>query len=136
MKTTIANLLLILILFDAAAQAASVSIFLFSEETAQASVVCGCTCCGDVCPMGAECCCYTPPEDESAAYPVLQLNAKTCDPLESGNKVFSTLFQSVKWLCQGADSPVFPMQFLETIHTPDLLVTVHEYPPDPPPPRA
>lgn len=35
------------------------------DESAEAEIVCTCTCCGDRCPMGAACCCLAP------KYPVM-----------------------------------------------------------------
>jgi len=63
------------------------------EET-----VCGCTCCGDVCPMGASCCCYVPNESGEPNPMPIQITDNACSPNPFQHHDYSFFFTSIKWL--------------------------------------
>ncbi|MBZ0255395.1 hypothetical protein K8I31_05005 [bacterium] len=60
--------------------------------------VCGCTCCGDVCPMGADCCCYEKNKKDAPKRVPLQFDNNACSPNPFQHNDYSLFFTSVKWL--------------------------------------
>lgn len=136
MIKAVCRLLLLLFFADHASAAAALCRAAPSFEANDDAYVCDCACCGEVCPMGAACCCAPEPDEPAADFTGVALNQADCAQ-NALNPVQSALFfQNAVWL-----APAHPAAPITgdpgTSRSINISrVSLHHSPPPVPPPET
>lgn len=136
MIKTVSFLLISLFAADYVSMYLSIHPVVFARSVQKAEDQCGCTCCGDVCSMGAACCCNEKEKEDERNYSGIRIVQTDCRPNMQPFVLNSIFSRGGVWITTTVSALHEPEAGLHQQFAYHFAVLSHDAAPPTPPPQA